>query len=77
MVMVAVDPIRVDLGLFWMTLVVVVGVPTTLVLPFRRWYVWIRPFMAQAFIWATTVKPDIVYEEGFDQTGGGSSSRIM
>jgi len=59
-------PIGWTFGLFWMALVVLIGAPTTLLLPFRKWYVWIRPFMAQAFIWATTIKPRIIYEDGFD-----------
>ena len=59
-------PVGWILGLAWMAMVVVVGVPTTLFIPFRRWYPFIRPMMAQAFIWATTVKPRITYTEGFD-----------
>ena len=59
-------PVGWTLGLAWMALVVIFGIPTTLFFPFRRWYPFIRPMMAQAFIWATTIKPTITYMEGFD-----------
>jgi len=64
-------PIGWTFGLLWMSMVVVFGVPTTLFVPFRDWYVYIRPMMAQAFIWSTTVKPKIIYDEEFDSERRG------
>ena len=64
-------PIGWLLGLFWMTLLVISGAITTLFIPYQEWYILIRPFMAQAFIWATTVKPTIIFAPGFDRERRG------
>ncbi len=60
-------PIGWTLGFFWMSLVVLIGAPTTLfIVPFTTWYVVIKPLMTQAFIWSTLSKPTITYDVKFD-----------
>lgn len=59
-------PIGWTLGLLWMSLVVLVGLFATIFVPYRTWYPWIRPLMARAFTWSTTVTPTLIYDPDFD-----------